>query len=573
MSRLRPFQQQIKTELYQRWQEGLRNVLIVSATGSGKSVMSGDVMREYVGASVAIAHRSELVTQLSTALARERVAHRVIGPSSLVRNCQAVQMALLGRHWVDPGARAGVAGVDTLVRRDVSHDSWFREVGLKVGDEAHHVQKENKWGKGFDMFPNAYGLGYTATPQRADGRGLSADSHGVFDAMVEGPDMRHLIDSGYLTDYRIFAPPSDVIYDEVTVSASGDLSMPKLRAAVHKSDQFVGDIVKHYLRIAPGKLGVTFAVDIESATEIAAAFRTAGVPAEVVSSKTDDLNRIRLLKAFARREILQLVNVDLFGEGFDLPAIEVVSMGRKTESLALYMQQFGRALRLMVDESLQADWGSFTDAQRLAYIAASTKPKAIIIDHVQNVARHGLPDSPRVWSLAARSSRGGSGSDAIPVRVCPNPAHPQTGVPCLFVYERFRSCCPDCQHVPEIVNRSGPEFVDGDLFELSAETLAALRGEAARIMRPPYVGAPPYVNTSFQERVIAHHALRDAAAIWAGWEASAGYTHSESYRRFYHSFGVDMLTAQTLSRPDAEALTGKIHAVLTRNNIQPKVIQ
>lgn len=569
MSRLRPFQQRIKAETYALWQaQTAKNILIVSATGSGKTVITGDIVREYRGASAVIAHRSELVTQISTALARERVPHRIIGPAALQRNCQAVQVAMLGQHWIDPGARTGVAGVDTLVKRDTSLDSWYREVGLWVTDEAHHVQQANKWGTGCSMFPNAAGLGFTATPQRADGRGLSADSDGVFDAMVEGPDMRHLIDTGYLTDYRIFAPPSDVVYDDVNITATGELSMPQLRAAVHRSDQFVGDIVKHYLRIAPGKLGVTFAVDVENAQDIARAFRAAGVPAEVVSAKTDPLNRIRLLKAFAKREILQLVNVDLFGEGFDLPAIEVVSMGRKTESLALFMQQFGRALRLMVSDDLQVVWGGLTDAERLAHIAASTKPKAIIIDHVQNVARHGLPDSPRVWSLAPRSRRSNGISDAIPVRVCSNPKHPATGAPCVYTYERFRKACPDCGHVPEVADRSAPEFVDGDLFELSPETLAALRGEVARIMRPPGIHAPGYINAAFQDRVIAHHALREVGAVWAGWQAHQGYNDSESYRRFFHTFGVDMLTAQTLSRPDAEALTERIRTVLTRENVQ-----
>lgn len=571
MSRLRPFQQQIKSETYAQWQQGKKNILIVSATGSGKTVITGDIVREYRGASAVIAHRSELVTQISTALARERVPHRIIGPSALQRNCQAVQVAALGQHWIDPGARTGVAGVDTLVKRDTSLDSWYREVGLWVTDEAHHVQQGNKWGTGCAMFPNAAGLGFTATPQRADGHGLSRESDGVFDAMVEGPGMRHLIDSGYLTDYRIFAPPSDVVYDDVKITGTGELSMPQLRAAVHQSDQFVGDIVKHYLRIAPGKLGVTFAVDVESAQEIARAFRASGVPAEVVSAKTDPLNRIRLLKQFAAREILQLVNVDLFGEGFDLPAIEVVSMGRKTESLALFMQQFGRALRLMVSDDLQAIWGTLTDEQRLAYIAASSKPKAIIIDHVQNVHRHGLPDSKRLWTLDPRGRRSSGASDAIPVRTCVAEYPQGSSLPCLFTYERFRKACPNCGATPEVTNRSAPEYVDGDLFELSPETLAALRGEIDRIQRAPGVGAPAYINHAFQERVIAHHTLKQAVALWAGWQTEQGFDTSESYRRFYHSFGVDVATAQTLSRPDAETLTGRIQAVLSRNNIQSRI--
>lgn len=569
MSKLRPYQERLKAEIFRAWHSGKKNVLAVSPTGSGKTVTMGAVIREANVPTAVKAHRAELVTQIAKALASERIPHRIIGPASLMRQCQAVQVATLGQHWIDPGARVGVAGIDTLVKRETSHDSWFREVRLWVGDEAHHYLKANKWGKGVTMFPNAFGLGFTATPTRADGKGLNSESHGCFDDMIEGPSMRDLIDAGYLTDYRIFAPPSDVVYDGIDISANGDLNQVQLRAAVHKSKQFVGDIVKHYLRIAPGKLGVTFAVDVESATEIARAFRAAGVPAEVVTAKTDPLNRVRILKEFAARRVLQLVNVDLFGEGFDLPAIEVVSMGRKTESLSLFMQQFGRALRLMVSDVLLGAWDTYTDAQRRQFIAESTKPSAIIIDHVGNVGRHGLPDAPRIWSLLPRASRGGSGiTDAIPTRRCANPLNPATGAPCIFVYERWHKACPFCGHVPEVTDRSAPQFVDGDLHELLPEVLAALRGDVARAMGAPPAGAPPYIVEGFQKRVRALYALKDVMETWGGWQAHQGYNDAEGQRRFFHTFGIDVLNAQRLNKADAEALMEKIQTHLTYHNVQ-----
>jgi superfamily II DNA or RNA helicase len=307
---------------------------------------------------------------------------------------------------------------------------------------------------------------------------------------------------------------------------------------------------------------------VESAQEIARAFRDAGVTAEVVSAKTDPLNRIRILREFKARRVMMLVNVDLFGEGFDLPAIEVVIMGRKTESLALYMQQFGRALRLMISDDLAAVWDSLTAEQRRGYIAASMKPHAIIIDHVGNVGRHGLPDASRTWSLLPRSRRTSGVSDAIPTRVCPNPLHPLTGLPCLFVYERFYKACPNCQHVPEVVDRSEPKFVDGDLFELSPETLQALRGMRDRVDSAPSMGAPPYIRAAHQERIIAQHKLRDAMALWAGWQTKQGRTDSEGMRKFFHQFGVDMLTAQSLGRPEAESLTARIAETLARDNVE-----
>lgn len=576
MSRLRPFQQTAKAAIFQHWQDGRRNVLLKSPTGSGKTVIFADIVRTVDRAAAVIAHRSELVSQTSLALAREGVRHRVIGSDALRRHCVTLHMDRLGRNWTDPGARVGACGVDTLVNKDVSQDSWFRQVGLWVQDEAHHLLKENKWGKAIDMFPNAYGLGVTATPARADGKGLGKHSDGLFDAMVQGPEMRELIDSGYMTDYRIFAPPSDVDYSEVTVTASGDLSPAKLRAAVHASDKIVGDVVKHYLRIAKGKLGVTFVVDVESAQEIARAFREAGVTAEVVTAKTPDLLRAQILRRFAKREVMQLVSVDIFGEGFDLPAIEVASFVRKTESWPLFVQQFGRALRLMVSDELQAIWGTLTDEQRLAHIAASGKPVALIIDHVGNVIRHGLPDAPRVDTLDRRSARNSGPSDAIPLRACPNPNADGMGTPCASIYERFHKCCPFCGFYPEPVARSAPEYVDGDLFELDPETLKAMRGEVARIDGAPRI--PQNLDPIATRAVVnAHHArieaqgvLRNLIALWAGWLRHQGYDDSQVYRRFYHAFGIDVLSAQALGRPDAEALSLRIQTILDQHGVIAK---
>lgn len=576
MSRLRPFQSQTKAGIYSQWQAGNKSVLGVIPTGGGKSVVNGDMMREYSGASVSIAHRGELVSQLALALARENIRHRIIGPTSLVKTCASVQTAEIGRNFVDPGARVAVAGVDTLVKRDTSHDSWFRAVGLWSTDEAHHLQRANKWGRAVEMFPQAFGLGWTATPGRADGGGLGSTAlhgSGVFDAMVMGPTPRELIEAGYLTDYRIFAPPSDVVYDDVPVTASGDYSHAKLAAAVHASDALVGDVVKHYQRIAPGKRGITFAVDVEAAQEYARAYRAAGVPAEVVSAKTDDITRARVLRQFREGSVLQLVNVDLFGEGFDVPACEVVSMVRKTESFSLYCQQFGRMLRVMVGADVFALWGEYTDAQRRGHIAASKKPKGILIDHVGNVIRHGLPDARREWTLADRERGSRGKNDAIPLRVCANVNADGMGTPCASVYQRYLKTCPYCGFYPEPPRRDGPDHVDGDLFELDPATLAALRGEVGRVMgaaKIPESLAPLAAQglmNSWARRQQAQGHLRNAIALWAGWQRHEGRADNEAYRIFFHRYGLDVMTAQTLGAKEAGELHARIEAELQKHGV------
>lgn len=543
---LRPYQKELLAEIFAQWNAGARNVLAVAPTGAGKTILFSEAIRLHTGASCAIAHRQELVGQISLALAKDGVKHRIIGPSSVVHEIVQIHMSELGHSFYSPNAQCAVAGVDTLIRRGDALARWAQQVTLWVQDECHHLLKDNKWGKAVSMFPNACGLGVTATPGRADGKGLGRHADGLFDVMIEGPSMRELIIQGYLTDYRIICPPSTLDLKTVGIGADGDYIRKQL-AAKTRASSIMGDVVAHYIKYAGGLLGITFAPDVETAMELSANFTSAGVRSEAVSAKTPDRTRREFLRRFRNKNILQIVNVDLFGEGFDLPAIEVVSMARATESLALYMQQCGRDLRLMLG-----------------------KLKGIIIDHVGNVMRHGLPDRPRKWSLDRRDKRASSkNDDVIPMRVCLNPQ-------CMAPYERIYKACPFCGWIPVPAGRTSPDFVDGDLCELDEETLAAMRGEVLKVDRHPdeikrmmeraghdYPTAKGAANRH-AERQQAQSRLREAIAYWAGYQRHVGRPDSESYRRFYFNFGVDVLTAQSLGRQEAEQLAGKINASIGR---------
>ena len=563
---LRPYQDELDQDIDQAYENGADNVLAISPTGSGKTVLFSHRIKKHDGPSCAIAHRQELVSQISLALNRDEIHHRIIGPDKVVKLCVGVHMEDSGRSYYRSNAHCAVAGVDTLVRRSASLGSWLKTVTQWVQDEAHHVLEANKWGTASAMFPNARGLGVTATPERADGRGLGRWADGLFDEMVEGRNMRDLINMGYLTDYRVFAPKTEDLYlENVKTGSDGDYTRESLKDAVRQS-HVVGDVVKHYLRIAPGKLGVTFATDVETATDIANQFNLAGVPAAVVSAKTPDHERISILRDFKARKILQLVNVDLFGEGFDLPAIEVVSMARPTKSYSLFVQQFGRALRLMLSEILAGAWDTYTDAQRRAFIAESTKPYAIIIDHVGNidpaVGGHGLPDAPHIWSLDAREKRSAGGKQEKPTKVC---------IECTAFWEGYSTTCPCCGHIAVPGRRDGPEFVDGDLLELDAETLAAMRGEVEAVDMTeaeawqdavnryiPSYGIPRHVKRHLARQDI-QGGLRASIGWWAAYQREANISDSEAYRRFYYKFKIDVLSAQALNTREANTLAEKIN--------------
>ncbi len=89
---LRDFQQSVKSGVYDAWQSGARNVMAVMPTGAGKTVLFSNIIAEFNAPAVAIAHRSEIVTQISLALARNGIRHKVIGPKSVSHACSSLHL-------------------------------------------------------------------------------------------------------------------------------------------------------------------------------------------------------------------------------------------------------------------------------------------------------------------------------------------------------------------------------------------------------------------------------------------------------------------------------------------------
>lgn len=334
---LRAYQADIYSRCVDAWNSGLSNVMPVCATGSGKTVIMSHAAAEHDGPGVAMAHRSVLIGQISQALARQGLVHDIIGQKSVVRTIVNAHMDEFGRSYYNPSAHFKVASVDTMPGRASELSHWIKRVTLGITDEAHHVLSGNKWGRECLRFENARWMLPTATPERADRKGLGRDADGIADVIVEGPPMRWLINNGYLTDYIIRAPmPADLDLSDVEVNSSGEYNQKQLRRAVHRSTKIIGNVVDTYLQNTAGMLGIVFAVDIEHAKALTAEFNTKGVRAELITADHSEEERRAILKRYRDRETLVLVNVDLFGEGFDLPAIEVVMMARPTASYSLY---------------------------------------------------------------------------------------------------------------------------------------------------------------------------------------------------------------------------------------------
>jgi superfamily II DNA or RNA helicase len=330
------------------------------------------------------------------------------------------------------------------------------------------------------------------------------------------------------------------------------VTQASMKAASEKS-HIVGDVVENYIKYAFGKRAVCFATDVATSAKIAAQFNAWGIPAASISAETDSGVRDDVIRRLRDGRLWVVCNVDLLGEGFDLPAIECVIMARPTASLAVYMQQFGRALRPMPGKLF-----------------------GLVIDHVSNIKRFGFPDRPRVWSLDRRQKRAAKEKDPelVDVLICPNTGRP---------YEAIHiAACPHCKQADGVTpgNHTKPagaggsvraiEVVAGDLTRLTADQLAELR-KAMQLPDPNAVVDPRWSggvqagqrNIAFAN-IQAQRELQEAIAEWAGYQKHGlGRDDSELFRRFYHATGLDVLSALAGSRQDMIAMTERVRGWLT----------
>jgi DNA repair protein RadD len=418
---LRPYQQQAIDAARAAYKSGHRAVLFQLPTGGGKTVTASTVVHgaaQRGNGTWWLTHRRELADQASQTFHDLGIPHGTV---------QAGYVS--DRH-----ALVQVASIQTIVRR-------IRELpppALLVFDEAHHIGATT-WETIFHAFPEAKILGLTATPWRLDGQGLG----NWFSHMVSGPTVAELISTGSLSPYRLFAPATPDLSDVKT--AAGDYQRGALAKAMDKP-AIVGDAIGHYRRLCPGKRAVVFAAGVENSKHIVAQFAAAGIPAEHVDGSMTNEARDGAVDRFRRGETLILSNADLFGEGFDVPAIEAAILLRPTKSLSLYLQQVGRALR-----------------------PADDKAEAIILDHAGNSLKHGLPDDEREWSLDDRERRRRSEGSDVPVRQCEE---------CFFVF-RPAPKCPSCGHVAAVRTRE-LEVVEGSLEEVKRAAQVEKRREVGR---------------------------------------------------------------------------------------------
>lgn len=423
---LRPYQSQAVHNLRLAYRDGARAPLLVLPTGGGKTVIIADVLRGIADrgrSGLVLVHRRELIAQTAHKLTLAGVPHGIIAAG--------IQPSL---------APIQLASVQTLTRRLGSFDT---PPDLIVIDEAHHATA-GSWGRILSHWPDALRLGVTATPVRADGRGLSA----VFDRLVHGPSVADLVADGFLTSARIYAPPQQADLTGLK-RRCGDFAVDQAAERLDRPT-VTGDAIAHFRRFANGQQAIAFCCSQRHAEHVCESFNAAGIHASTLLGSTAPLDRDRIVARFASAQIQVLVTVDVVSEGFDVPAASCAIMLRPTASLGLYLQQVGRVLR-----------------------PALGKLHAVILDHVGNVHRHGWPDDHRDWSLEGVTRvRTTSVQTAPSVRVCEQ----------CFAAFKPAPVCPACGANCTPEPRRQLRQVDGELRELK-RTAKILEFEARHTQR------------------------------------------------------------------------------------------
>lgn len=397
-----------------------RRVLLQAATGSGKTVMAAHVIKscqEKGFRCLVLARGRELVRQFEEKLKALGVLH-------------GIMMAGRG-FWKE--ASVQIASKDTFY-------SWVLKRGLEglpdyelvVIDEAHGSISPS-WLKILKRYERATVIGLTATPCRADGKGLGA----LYGAMVCAAPTSRLIALGCLVPTRVFAPYRPDLR-KLKRDGNGDYDR---RDAAKRLDrpQLVGDIVQHWLELGKGRPTVVFACTVEHSLHIRDEFVKAGVRAEHIDGETPTDERDGVVDRITAGAVEVVCNVGVWTQGVDVPCLSCCVLARPTRSLGLFLQMVGRVRRPHGD-----------------------KKDALLIDHAGACYRLVMPDEDIAWTLDERTKIEDAVKKAKKAAGEGEPAHCPR---CHAVWARGPRC-PECGYQPQKKGK-GKEWVDGKLVEVT----------------------------------------------------------------------------------------------------------
>lgn len=426
---LRPYQQQLIGEVYQKIQEGYRRIAIVAGTGAGKTIISSQIC----------AHaRSQGLRLLF-------LVHLDVLVGQTFRKLQAYGLScgfIKAGRQEDPDAPIQIASVQTMAKRD-----WWRTWPADVVfyDEAHTtIFSQIGQAVLYDTHPQAVHLAMTATPQRL-GRSQLGDH---LETLVMAPVPSQLQAMGFLAKMKYYGLPTDRTVDLGGVRlVDGDYDTQDLKNVCDRPE-LIAQTVRDWQRLTPNKRTIAFCVDVEHARHVADAFRAAGVAAEMIAGSTSPKKREHLYHNLGSGKLVVLTSCNTISIGFDEPAVEVGLLLRPTQSWALHHQQIGRVMRISPQTG---------------------KEYGIILDFAGNLQRLGFPEDIETYTLPVGEVTPESLPGSTRYKACPHCA--------AWVVNSAREC-PECGHSWAVER----EWCAEELVELlTPEQLRAIEDEPTLI--------------------------------------------------------------------------------------------
>lgn len=459
---LRPYQLAALESLRRSLRRGHRRPILVSPTGSGKTLMAKGIIDGALAKDkrvLFLAPRRELVKQASGTLARHGIWHTVLMAGE---DCRA-------------GEDVAVASWDTLrswIKREKIHAP---HADVVLVDEAHLSLAPTYRELLETHYADAVIVGLTATPARGDGKPLGT----LYDDLVIAANVGELIAQEHLVPIRYFAPTKPDL--EGLKVVQGDYEARGI-ASRFNVPQIVGDVVAHWWRLASDRQTVVFAATIAHAIHLRDKFLESGVSADVIHCKLSNDERDEVLRKVKTGETRVICNVDVLTFGWDQPSVSCAVIARPTKSLVRYFQTVGRVLR-----------------------PAPGKENALVIDHGGVVDELGFVEEPVDWQLNGDERI----QDRHRAKIGKSKAkEPITCGNCRSVFAGGRKC-PYCGHeLPQKPREL--KAVDGELEEVknkvpkwTREQKAQFHAELLQVAR----------NRGYSDGW-ADHKYREKTGVW-----------------------------------------------------------